>query len=482
MTRRRLLLGIAAFLIGVAVAAIVGAFVLFPPWMRDRIVEEAKQRGVTLQVGEVTLGFGRATVKDAKFRLIGVQGLVGSAEVLDVRLDFLTIKGVEASGVKLETAGSAPLLALEISTWARTYPRTLKLPAVARDVHFTWRERVADEPWLVVSGGEIAPQPGGAVFRASDVRFSGIALGKVGAAWTGGDVDAALAFGEDDIARAPVRIKIEHARQPARATIELSPVPLDQLSAPFGTKLPLKNVKASGTVVLELEAGGEPRPVTGTLSATLHGYIPPHPRELDGIVFGDRTTFDTKLRVNPERSRVELTESKVKAGAFQLGGGGVIKREETHATISLELRGNLACTTLAGAAAETHLGQTLGKIAGAIAKQTLKGSVGILVKVLADTRELDKAKVLETIGIGCGLKPLSIPNLDFSGFELPPEVQKTLPKELPKLPSGGGVPSLPSGLPSLPLPKIDVDFGKPKPKPEPTTTPTSEKPAPATSG
>jgi hypothetical protein len=459
--RKKLVVILTAFAAGAIVAAGAAAMLLLPDYLRDRIVAEADERGIQLEPGAVQVGFGWATLSDVRFRLKGVQGLVGSAKQLEVSLDFLEPKSVLATDVNVDTVGSAPLLALEITEWAKKHPRTLKLPAQAKNIALTWRERVKEAPWLEIAGGEVAPQPGGAVFHAEAATFAGLPFGKVGASWNSDDAAVGLGFGEDDLARAPVKISVLHALPQPTARIELAPVKIERLAGPLGVKLPVEDVTVSGEVKLELPQGVAPGPVTGSVAVRLKGYVPPHPRELDGIVFGDTTLFDSKLSLNTERTRIELTESKVKAGAFTLAGKGGIDRHETHAELALDLIGNIPCTSLAGAAAETYLGQTLGKLAGALAKIALKGGVGVVVKIRADSRDLENAKVLRTIGIGCGLKPLPIPEIEIAGFKLPTELPKDL-KNLPPLPSG--LPPLPSALPGLPPPKIEIE---PKPKPGP---------------
>ena len=107
----------------------------------------------------------------------------------------------------------------------------------------------------------------------------------------------------------------------------------------------------------------------------------------------------------------------------------------------------------------------MSKLPKLLAKQTLQGTVGVTVKVDADSRDLENAKVLKLIGIGCGLKPLRLPT---------PEELEAFSKELPgfvgELPSlanklglpGDLVPGAASGvkLPNLPLPQIEFKPGK----------------------
>ena len=44
-----------------------------------------------------------------------------------------------------------------------------------------------------------------------------------------------------------------------------------------------------------------------------------------------------------------------------------------------------------------------------IPQRALNGSVSVFVKIDADTRDLAAAKMVRTIGVGCGLKPIDSP-------------------------------------------------------------------------
>jgi len=230
-------------------------------------------------------------------------------------------------------------------------------------------------------------------------------------------------------------------------------------------------------------------PVTGHMAVTLDGYVPPHPPELDGFVFGKATTWNSDFKVSEDRKSVALAPSTVKAGAFELKGKGVVERHPDHARIRFEYQGFLGCAALAGAALQTHLGQVLSKLPKFMAKQTLQGSVGVTIKIDADTRDLENAKVLKLIGIGCGLKPLRLPT---------PEELETFARELPgfvgALPSLAGKFPLPAGFPAPPpsgalppnLPFPTIEFKKAPPKspagraPDQTGTTKPEKqPAPS---
>src|SRR5690606_30595429 len=120
----------------------------------------------------------------------------------------------------------------------------------------------------------------------------------------------------------------------------------------------------------------------------------------------------------------------------KLAGAGTIDRHGDEAAIAMTLKGSLGCADLAAAATRTHVQGELGRVLGGLAGKALQGSVGFTVTLEADTANLLAAKVRPVIGVGCGLRPLSIDDLP----KLPdlPE----LPDELPKLPKLPGLPEL----------------------------------------
>jgi len=232
-------------------------------------------------------------------------------------------------------------------------------------------------------------------------------------------------------------------------------------------------VVASGKVELSFPAGlgnelaGNnsvperlPPEITGKWTSSLQGFVPPHPPELDGFVFGDVTTFDSDLRVDGARNRVTFSNAKLTAGKFELSGGGSVLREGAHASVDLELKGALPCDTLAGAAAESRLAQLLGRASGKQGKRTalaiVRGEVSVEVGVKASTQDLLNAKLTQKIGVGCGLRPLSIAEL----IALAPTARdlqaigNEVGKKLEDIGKDLGLPPVPSGLALPPLPSF----------------------------
>lgn len=443
---------------GLALVALLGlvvtALLLAKPLVHRYAVGEAREHGFELEIGELDFGLGWVELGGSKFSLIGVKGIRGSVEHVRIDLSGLAPRRILAKNVDVKLDGSVPIVAVELSEWSKTYPRAYTLPAEASQVAVEWRSSAGGTPWLALRDGSIRPAKDGGLFQAPSATVAGVSLGTIGAAWTAEQSTVALGLGETEVERAPIRASVNHASDPPTADIRLARTELERLAEPFGVQIPLKDVSASGEARLVFQIGTGDGVIDGTFSSRLHGYVPPHPPEIDGFVFGDTTTFDSRFRINEERTLVTLSDTKVTAGAFKLLGGGTITRATDHAKIALDLRGNLPCDSLASAAAESRLGKvlgkTLGKMAGQATKQLIGGSVAVRVKIDADTRDLPGAKVLPSLGIGCGLKPLK---LDIDLGKLPP-----LPSALPPLPSG--LPPLPSGFP--PPPKFELPFPKPK--------------------
>ena len=437
----------------VAVVAVVALVLvglsMVGPFLEQRIEEEARERGIALEVGELDWGIGWITIRDSRFQLIGVSGMRGEVKTAEIGLDGLEPVSVDATGIDVRAVGSAASLVLQLSEWTKNYPQTYALRVVAKELGVRWTPTPGGKEWLTVDGGTVVPTQDGGRIGAESAHVAGIDLGKIGAAWTKSETVVGLGFGIGNASQAPVRVVVKPTLARPTADVTLMPVDLNQLAGPLGVALPIEGVTASGVAHLEYPPPGQQGEVTGSFQVQLDGYIPPHPVELDGFMFGKTTKFESKLVLSEDRKTVTLTESKVTAGAFALRGRGTITRTDQHARVQLGLQGALACTALASAAAKSHLGQAIGSLVGEVAKRALQGSVSVFVKIDADTRDLAAAKMVRTIGVGCGLKPI-----DPEALEAVRDLVDLL--DLPALPDG--LPALPSAfpIPSAFPPRIDL--------------------------
>lgn len=418
-----------------AVLTLAAAVLLIKPLVRRYAEREAKNYGVDLTLGDVELGIGGCRFSNAHFSLMGVHSIAGAIGEIAVTLDGLSPSRVQMSRLEVEVVGSFATLGVEVAAFSKDHPQLYRLPASAQAIHLLWRSKAYEPPWLEVQGGSITAVRGGESFAAEHATVAGIDAGKVGAAWTAEQSWVALGLGASSLAEARVVIKVEHALKNPTCDIDLAPTALDSLSDALGVKLPVHDVTASGRVSLVFPETGAAGAVTGRAALKLDGFVPPHPPELDGFVFGNVTTFETRLEIDPEYTRAKLSESRVTAGAFRLDGSGSVAREADHARALLTLHGNLPCGALAGAALETRLGKIVGPLFARGAREFLAGFVGVTVKIDADSRDFEHARIERGIGIGCGLRPL----------KLPPELGNIPKLEIPGLPSA--LPPLPTNIP-----------------------------------
>jgi hypothetical protein len=427
---------------GLSAALLVAAAIAFEPLVRHVVVTRARDGGVALEaIDDIRLRFGRITLSGVRFSLIGVRGLEGEAAHLELELSGLRPTKIIAREMKLELVGSAVDLLLALGVWTDEHPELWRLPADVADVTLRWRPAKDADPWLAARGARIVPTERGARLEAERASVLGIPVGRVGAAWDSTGASASFGFGEDDVEKAPLRAVIHHAARPARLEIALDPVAIRDLAGPLAIFLPIPDVRASGKADLTLHSGGA---IDGTIVAKFEGYRVPVPRELSAFVFGDTTIVKTQIAIDSNFTSMRLDDIEAHHGAVKLFGAGTIDRRGTDALIDLTLKGSLGCSELAAAATRTHVPGEIGRALGGLAGKALLGSVGFTITIRADSRNLLAAKIGRQIGVGCGLRPLSLDDLPKLADELP-----KVADELPNLPEK--LPKMLENLPSLPL-------------------------------
>lgn len=458
-TSRALLVLAAAFVVlGVLVTLV--ALVLVPRYIAREVIRRASEHGVALELGTLDYGWQWATISQAKARLIGVNGVTLRIAELAVELDGTNVLRLDFKGLGVEVDGSLPTLVLEIGAWSKRFPSAYGLPLSATQVSVAWRPEPGRPPWLEIDGATLATSSVGTVAVAEHTKIAGaVDIGRSGTVWSTTKTSVALGLGEVELAKAPLRMDLDLSGARPTVTITLAPLPLERLAGPFAVALPVKDVTGSSQIMLEFAGREAALPERGQARLVLEGWIPPHPVELDGFVFGTTTTVETKLAFAPDGSRVELSETKITAGKFVLAGGGALVREPGGLAVALDLRGALPCDALAAAKAESTLGRLLGREMGVkggrVARRVVGGSVTVRIVVEGTTRDLPGAKVTRSIGIGCGLKPLTLEELAKLGESLLPAELSKLPEEIERL---TGLPkgTIPPPKPLPPLPPLSA--------------------------
>lgn len=433
----------------VAVLAL-GATLAFEPLLRRQVVSEARKRGVELTLGDVQFHFTSVSIDHATFRLIGSPALSGKLAHADVALSGLKPKSVTAHGLDLRVHGAPETVVLGLTDWFNRHASNFELPFSASHVTLEWSS--GESTWFQLSGGAITPAPAGFALHATRASVAGIGLGAMDVGLDTKKSELHATLGSADSRSSPVRAVMAYAGEHPSADIQLKPVDVSRLGEILGVQLPLAGVHASGTAHASVDRNKPSSPVIGTAHLELIGFVPPHPQELDGIVFGDKTFITTRFELTSDRQRLVLRNVRLAAGAFRLGGTGLVTREARRAHIQLKLSGRLACTAVAGSAARSRLGNVVGAWLQHAAARALTGSVRVVVRIDAYTDHLAAAKVLRTISVGCGLKPLKAPAIQFPNFDLrklgtwPALPQPSSPRHAPKRPS------LPSPLRPTPTP------------------------------
>ncbi|HET9933318.1 MAG TPA: hypothetical protein VFQ35_21585, partial [Polyangiaceae bacterium] len=447
------------------------------------VIEQAKRRGIELEPGEVSFGLGWVQVKDAKLSLVGLPGIRAKAGIIDVELARMTPQRFTLNDVKVEATGSASGLQGDLSSWLRAHEAQFTEPVFMKPVEVQYRQQPSGGASMAITGGEISASHTELDVKASRFTIEGHELGAMKLTGKKSHVELAMTLGLSDIKNPTLDIEATVA-DGWKLHVALAPVLLGRLGAALNTAMPLPAVTASGTFDLDvprvLTPGAHP---SGRVDATLKGYVPPHPVELDGFVFGDTTELGSKFTVVPEQLKLLLEETRVKAGSFVLQGAGSVAVEAGGPRLRLNLSGALPCGALAGAAAQTRLGTALGRLTGKAARETLSGSVGVHVVVEADVLNLDNPRVLKTITPGCGLKPLTLAELRALGELLPDALDPRVADDLAKLLKNPlALPQLPpdtnldlSRLPKLPLPVLPLP-APPTPAPAKPSKPSTARP------
>jgi len=389
-------------LVPVLVALVIAGKLAWPSLLRATVIKRAREQGVELDPGALSWKPGELRMRDPRFKLVGVEGVEGRAEAVVVALDGTTPLRVRARGVHLDATGDAAASALQMFEWTRVHATPAKLPVDAQVIAANVRSAAGTSPWLVAIDGAFESSESAWRFSALRVSVVGNAFEPVVASWKQGDKEIAIAVGSEDPTSAPVRLDVSREK-PLTVKAQWKPMALSDLANMAGVRVGPRPITVGGKANMVWLVGGA---VDGSVKVELKGFVPPHPRELDGLMFGDKTSLSSRFLVTPDRSQVTLGDVKLGAGSFLLTGGGHGQRVGRTATFDLQLTGPVACSALANSAAKGRLGNLIGGLVGDLAKRTLTGTLGVAVSVHADLGNLEGMTVKPSLSGRCGVKLL----------------------------------------------------------------------------
>lgn len=393
-------------LLGVLVGAAVAIVLIAPGYLKDRVVEEARARGVLLAFADAEYGLSKIVLRDASLALSGAPDFRAKAAWLEIDLEDYQPRAVRAGELSVTMAGTEVLD--QLGAWKAKHGAALSAPLSARGARVDWHPVSGAETGLSLLDAAVAVDADKGVVEAADARMLGRAAGPMKVTWTTPAEGFVVEIRPGAAPLSAVSMVVTSAKDGARLKLVLARTALRPLQAALGVPAGSEGIEAEGEVEMPVPSLAKPAPIDATLRMSVKGYVPPHPKELDGILFGDVTKVSAKATIAPDFSGAKLSSVAVEAGALSLSGTGSVAREGLDARVSLKLKGSIPCTALATSAAVAHLGAAWGRLAGGLAAGALKGSVSVALSVDARASDIKGAKINKSAQLGC---KVSVPGL-----------------------------------------------------------------------
>jgi len=466
-TRRSPVLSVVLMLLGFAsLGVIVFGFgsILFVRHLEGLVLEQtlklAERRGILLEPPKLALHLEHAVFGELRFTLVGLPEVRGRVASATLHYPGFTPKRLTLRQVAVEIKGEPEsLLPRLLAFQARnaTVPSGLALEVPGVELDFT------------DTTGRLGTLRGREVRLTQRGEDTVLSMSRFESTWLRTDAltlrisphaQGFLVVLGDEPTRAPLRLLVHEDKERTRVELSWPKLRVDEVAAAL--QLPpvpamLRTVAGSG--VLTVDVPKRAASITGHLALQVEGVVVPHPPELAGFDFGKSLQIVSNFSVDREVSQAELSAVKLSAGAFTLRGHGRLRRKGWTVGAQLDLGTRLSCSELAAGLAATHLGAEVGAWARRNARRAVSGAVDVRVQLEADSTRLEQAKVVRRLGIGCGLRPMSLEEL--LEFELPPLPDAAHVENLVHGALSGTLPSLPVPWPNVTLPTLTPREQKP---------------------
>jgi hypothetical protein len=458
----------ALLLTALTVAALLGAIrlllVSLSPWLEQQVQQRARLRGVELSAGHVSVDGLSLRLGERNFSLEGVSGVQGRTSDIRVRLQRdgfgVRVVRLEPEGLDLTLLGAPTTLREQLSAWQLRHPSPTDAPQISwPPAAVSWR--AAPDSLLVQLRSLTWQQDADSVSASASVTIGDTAIGPTAARHLFAEDRTLIRLSDHS---GSTRLDLQYLGQttPPRLEVSLPRRPLSDFVPSLVGVTELGRSQLQATMSLQVLTATIPPVLQGPVRATLTGWLPPHPPELDGFLTGDRTELEAELLLAPGATSVQLHGLRLMVGDFTLQGRAIAQPEGDHWHAQAELSGAIACHTLVAAAAQSRVTPALRQWAAGAAKKAIAGSVTVTIRLDADSSHLQDAKLQRKLGVGCGLKPLDLQ--DVVDIALP--LLDTLPTAeqlLSGLTTPAGKPATgnnprPGSLGGLPpLPQIEVN-------------------------
>jgi hypothetical protein len=415
---------------GIWLAGAVAVYFLHG-WLLQEIVAQAGRRGVALGGCRLDLGLGAIGLDGCTFAirpdgrvfsaaLAGV-AVGGSIERVELGLEGLSPSRLRVQGARATLAGEPRLKELVSTT--PSFP----VPELAVDIErsaVSWQADASAPTALILSDLSFDADTGRLASRFEIVRraHGQLSLGPEGIEVTLGDP-----------IQPEVRLilRVLPKAQRAEVSLDLRRVLLRTLEGPWLEMTDaLRPIELEGRVFATVPLGLSMDVPSGDLHVTLHGLQFPVPRELEGLVYPTPPKLSGKFTLNRTFERATITDLSFIAGELAMRGSAELAVEAPGLRVEARANGPLSCRAIAESAATAHAESALARLAGSFALRALSGSVEVASVIAGHTSDLSHARVLTTVGFGCGLAPLPID----TGFakdlldRLPIDLVESLPR------------------------------------------------------
>lgn len=385
----------------VLAALLTVGFVMHRSVIRSLIIRDALKRGFVLEFADFAVQPDRAQLFQVKVTMVGVPGLEARFGTVQVDLQGLEPLKIQGSETVLEVTGASDELQKGLLAFTKQHSETMHLP-VTLDGVFQYGPH--ERPAVAVAGKWQSLGDGDVSFEGT-WTMSQTKLGTLSMHQTK-ERKVDLGFGLMLSEKPVVNISFDATVVPFQATVKFAPQKVDDVCKKFDLSVPkgMGGAMVEGSLSFVLDGQLPSTPHHGSGAFVVNGWVPPHPRELDGIVYGTTTKLGTTFEVLPDLSEVRFPKATVDAGALHLEGKGNALRDGFSVRTKMDLSGNIACTELGASAIGSHVRGLVGEILRGVTRMTMGGTVKVRVLLDADTNALSDAKLDQSFDIGCRLR------------------------------------------------------------------------------
>ncbi|MEZ4315202.1 MAG: hypothetical protein R3F14_44875 [Polyangiaceae bacterium] len=303
----KILAGILGVLIGVGVAVAL----ILPGYLRDRVVEEARARGILLTYQTMDVGFSKIEIGGAKITLVNVPDVEVAAARIEVDVLESQPVAIRAHELAMEMFGTEVLD--HLAAWKKAYPAGLAVPVTGEKGSLGFHLARGGDAVLQLNNARVSVEAEKGSVETTETLFQGRNAGGMQIGWESTEEGFLVDIKPLTAPLSALSARVRSTKERPQLKLTLARTALRPLQAALGLPLGAEGLTAEGEVEMPVPSLEKPAPVDGVIKLSVKGYVPPHPKELDGILFGTTTKVRADFR---------LAEDSSGERAFA-GGGGV---------------------------------------------------------------------------------------------------------------------------------------------------------------